>query len=87
MSQVERLIGVGRGVLHHIERSIVGDRREAESGLGIYLFEQPEPCIRGNFEVQKSFDHVESGDDSCICCQPGADLLCCLFRFFPGDFQ
>ena len=63
VAEVERLVGVGRGVFHHDERTIIADGLEAEPRVGLYLGEEFHPLGGADAEVEEALDGVEACDD------------------------
>ena len=59
MAQVQRLVGVGRGILNHHQLTVVGDRREAVIGRLGDVLEHTGPERRLDGDVEEALDDVE----------------------------
>ncbi len=62
MSQMEWFVGIGRRILHHIERRLVRDRRKAVIGPAGDKRKRFDPGGGGYRQVQESVDDIEVAD-------------------------
>ncbi len=87
VAQVERLVGIGRGIFNHDERTLVRGLLLAPLRVGVNLSEQVEIGRGGNDEVEESLYHVETAHLRAVVLQPVADFRCRVLRFLMGEFQ
>ena len=59
MSEMERLIRVGRRVFDHHQRSLFGRMRNAVGLLRVHRVQHLDPVRSGDCQVQKAFNHIE----------------------------
>ena len=60
MAQVERLVGIGRRVLYHHQRRLLGHGLFAEALVAIDIIEQSHPSLGGYHQVEETLYHVET---------------------------
>ena len=60
MAKMERLVGVGRTVLYHHQRTLRGRSNKAVTGISIDLCQQLQPLGRGYDQVEEAFHHIVS---------------------------
>ena len=80
MSEVERLVGVGRRILNHDERRLVVSMLLAEGGVSVYAVEQREPCCLGHGDVEEALHDVEFLHRLTVLLKPLSDLLGSVLR-------
>ena len=80
VAQVEGPVGVGRGVLHHDERTVGRGLADAVVGLRGYVLKHRRPEGRLYDDVEKSLDDIEAVDRRLVVDKPLAYLGACLLR-------
>ena len=66
MAQVERFVGVGRGILYHHQRALVCNGHEAVLVGRVNIGQELYPSFGRDDEVQEAFHNVETGHDVCL---------------------
>ena len=74
MAQVKGFVGIGRGIFHHDERSVVAGLADTEVGVGGNAVEHVEPVVGGDAEVQKALDDIKTAHGWHIVDEPLADF-------------
>ena len=59
VSQVERLVGVGRRVFDHHQRRVFSGLLLAEVLVGVDVGQQRQPCLGRHYEVKEALNHIE----------------------------
>ena len=75
MTQVERLVGVGRRIFDHDERRIIADGLNAEVGVGIDTLQLLDPRIGIDAEIEEALNDVELSHEGFVGDKPFANGL------------
>ncbi len=75
MSQMQRLVGVGAGVLHHHQRTVLVSLDNAVIRVVGDGLEHVEPIMLADHYIEEALDHVELLDSGHILFQPLSDFL------------
>ena len=86
VSEMQRLVCVGRRILHHDEWRLFRNGHKAITLVCIDFSEQFHPFGRSYDEVQKSLDHVEIGHKACFF-QISTDFGGCFLGFLFGNAE
>ena len=87
VAQVERLVGVGRGVFDHYQRRLVGGAHDAVLLVGVDFGQELHPAGGRHHEVEEALDHVEGAHARGVCLKPFADFAGGVFGLLAREAQ
>ena len=87
VAQVEGLVGVGRGIFNHHERTLVRGLPLAPFRVGVDLAKQVEIGRSGHHEVEESLHHIEAAHLRTVVLEPVAHLRGRFLRLLVGELQ
>ena len=75
MAKVERFVGIGRRIFHHVKGGIIGGMRDAEIGSIFDMTKYRAPESRLDDDVEEPVDDIIAAHGRLIGNEPIADLL------------
>ncbi len=92
MSQMERLVGIGRRVFHHGQWAVGAGLPEAEVAVGSHMAQHSREICRLDDDVEKSFHYIVALHGRLVGGKPIANLLAHSLgslagRFHPGEYH
>ena len=85
--QVEGLVGVGRGVLYHDERTALGGSDDAETGVGVDFFQKVDPAGGSYDEIEEAAHGIVGGYEPGVGLYPFANLGSGVLRLLLGNAE